>query len=649
MFPRLPPLNDPALPGLIRGSRVLLALCIGLWCAPASPGSERSLARVDQLHDTLMAAGAELANQLAAARAELDAPAPDDGWTDDARVAARTWLDGLTQPRFPTAPQAAELLHPTHFNQVQLKSTQIPTMPPTALRFAEKVAARLKALRDVRTNVWYDYTEAVADAAESVWMDATKPADLAPALKILDRFKAVALDPAPAGDPNRVERPFPTPSEKVDGHEIRMSDDEALAALVLMSGPEPLILPDPLVDPAAYREMRMRWHNLAGWHLRFCERWQVAQRVREYDQRYRQLALRAQGTLERRIAADAPAGEITAALANMETFRNSNPMNPQLPFPIAGRPPIPPVPSRDPPEPKPRQSALFFPADYRALLDEPGGERPGPIVESAYFRPAIEVGVIDNYRTLVKLLLSETPEKPPEFSSLAGASWYRHSIAIRTRVQIKFGLDAFGRRIPAPPKSVERPNAVTVPAPPPGESPYEAVRISLEAAALGQSEFSQAAKTLLPFWKGLKDANGNPNGPAALNEALWSTLASAPGGPALIAARDRAVLALLKPSAPPLEGPVLPVLRQHLEVTLGAGDATACRRLLDIDQAASLLPPNERKDWNELLQFVAGGRQTTSGVSAFAPRQRVSELLARIQDPAAVRAILDRLKTPPKP
>lgn len=609
-----------------------------------APGAESSSERVDRLHETLMAIGPELANQLKVARTDVESGSAEAGWTDEAKVVARAWLDDLVQPRFPVAaPPPVELRHPTRLAEVFRKSTQIPSAPPVVTGFALEVSARLAALNEVRGTVWFDYADATAMMAEEAWLDAARPADLAPAAKRLTRFKEVMIDPAPLSDPNRSERPFPSIGRTPGGVEVRLVGDQALSAFLVLSGPEPLILPDPFRDPKGYREVRMRWHNLAGWRMPFCERAAVSRRLMDYDQRYRAMAQKALLTLDRLLGAEARAEQLNEAMEDLESFRNPNPPHPILP---ANRSPFAPPPRANPAAPTPAGPS-GFPQDYRAFLDRPDGARPGDITSPSYFRPAIAPETIDAYGAFITAVTSNSSLMPRKLPEATGKIWYRVSPALRAQLRTRYALDAYGRPIVAkeppemtPPSPVVRKNIFT---PPRDAAAYDAVLASLKNVTEEGYVFI-AAKGLLPSWQRLKDPKYQIADAETMVSSHWSTLATQPGGVGLITARDRAVLELLTPPGRAvLEGPALSALRARLEEALGDSNAAEMRRVLEIDRVAVLLPARERGIWVGVPEALETMRGT--GSEAFVARDRVRQALSQVQSDAIAGKVARQLKS----
>jgi hypothetical protein len=275
----------------------------------------------------------------------------------------------------------------------------------------------------------------------------------------------------------------------------------------------------------------------------------------------------------------------------------------------------------------------------------PGGQRPGPASDPGHFRSYVSWQMVDAYRMLVASLTAEIPQPPDLSKDRLGWMWYRYSPEVQTRLQTRFGLDNYGR--PSRGRSQSRASvAEEVILLPPGEPPYEAVRTALQnAAGSEQGDISPAARILLRAWQNLKVPDGDSSADREPTDLLWLKLALRPGGVALLAARDRGVLALLaSPTQPIVDGPAPPALRGRLEKALGENDANEIRRLLAIDYAASLLSWQERGDWLPVPGMLEALRE--GGDGAYAARRGLTGILRRVQDAGFGEAIARRLKDP---
>jgi hypothetical protein len=103
---------------------------------------------------------------------------------------------------------------------------------------------------------------------------------------------------------------------------------------------------------------------------------------------------------------------------------------------------------------------------------------------------------------------------------------------------------------------------------------------------------------------------GAPKSDGASGQAAlaWKSLAAMDGGPSLLAARDRAVLALLASpdttGASP-QGPVALFLRDRLEEAMAIEDWARCERVLAADRAIEVFSATEQAQWQSCVTVFA--------------------------------------------
>lgn len=625
----------------VRGSVVFL---LGIASACALRAVEPTQ-RLEELHVALESVGPELVNQIVIARTELRETRDEDGWTPQARSAARQWLDSLLPPEVVDNPGAASpQLHLRRHSRMLANARKPHQLAAPAGVFADNVTARLQHVITLQGRWWSDYCDLVTKVAEKAWLAADAPTDLLPARRTLGRFRALAIDPAPPNDPARAPRPFPVIGLKSNGVNVRFADDEPLSAVLILTGPEPLLLPDPRKDPESYKRARLLWHDLGGWQLRFCERYLVSRRVSEGDMRFQRAAGEAQREFERQIMSEAPADKIAAAWQRVEIFHVATEM-PSPGRPANQIPGIMPVRRSTPSPAGSMQRPDFtnsFPADYRELLALPNGKRPSDITANSYFRPVLHPEPYESDSLLVALVIAEAQRDTAEIEQCRTrilSQWPRFSQEMKAWLQKKLGVDPLARLLPKQTPPADVVELLPIPA---GVSDFRAVEMVLEDAASPTRKGGAVpqAGELLDQWRGLNATFGG--GMSENPKMNWARLSGRPGGVALMTARDRALREVIVRigKIDPVDEPLPSLLRDRLEAAITAGDWPQYHHLLKIEQVVGVLNPEEL---NEYRTF--GVILSSKAADSVHPQRDCLALLRQSTSPAAAKVAAQRLKT----
>jgi hypothetical protein len=495
------------------------------------------------------------------------------------------------------------------------------------------MAARLASIREVRRLLWIEYNERVSSAAEEAWLEANQPADLRLILRQLAIVRMVGADvkPTQPGWPVRV------PSDLDTGRFLTPSDD-LMGAVLILSGPEPLLLPDPAIDPRGYKKARALWRDLEPWQFSFCQRPRVVARVSEYETKFGEVARAALRKLNRLMTEQAPVAVLQQAVQDLEVYSLPNEefgnqfVNQSVRMPVPG------------PELMMKPIGVF-PADYRQFLSRSSSPSSRP--QSTRGIPPSQ---IDAYRRVVDFLASEAgaapgaaPGRTPPPLSLLGPFEGAVKAALAKRL--------FGGAPPIPDSPKRAPSrALVIDAAAP---PYEAVSQALEAFASspGNGSYSSQTKLVLDAWRGLRaDAPGN----ASLTGQptyIWASLATMEGGPSLLAARDRAVLALLAvPGAEdtPPPGALAPYLRDRLEEAVSAEDWGRCERVLAVNRVIEVLPAAEQTQWLNCVTVLKDIGADYVVRDPAGTRIAYLEILRQTVSPGAARLAAQRIKALPK-
>ncbi|MEZ0253902.1 MAG: hypothetical protein ACAI37_01410 [Chthoniobacter sp.] len=586
---------------------LLPALLLGIWSA-SSPRShaETQSARIDRLFVILDAFNAEVDNQIAIARADLQTTRNEDAWTPELRDAAGAWLDTLVQTGVYTAVRTKTS---PNSEITEYRAIAPHKLPPPANRFGDEVTARLRSVEGLRRKATSNLQDEVKEIVDPIWVDARLPEDLQPIRFMLARLKAEVIDKLPQIRPGSSIAPFPNPSF-VNGNTRVVNPGEDVRGLaLLLLPPDPLVFPDPETDPLNYVRVRRMWRDLGAWNLSAVMGSRIYNIVYEHDRRFRRAALAAQRTLDGLILRRATAQELSKAADWLETFRTASPQLPGKQFPriptaapVTPRPVKPPAGADNPPETI---------TDYHELLTR----SPSASGSSSYqqeFYPPITPEVLDEYQAIVALLTARAAAEPPDLAPLQKA------VGAHLRLlspQLQVFLDTTLLPPPAP-KEVKNP-AFALPTPPAGATPGAVLIAYLDAAAEQKYDRNAAAiaRQLLETWRSPATmADTKTILERGLTSVPWQNLATMPGSGLIFAARDGAARERLTQICGTLNADALPVvLREQLEKAIAAGDWPRCVKLLEVDTLAAILPEKEHVDWCQTVALLKDAATQIAG------------------------------------
>lgn len=355
----------PSLLKILRGGR-LLALFAGGWAISAHAAPQP---RVERLLEVLESIGPGIQNELVIGKADLEALRNRPGWTPELVRAVSEQLE-----KWDTAPQGPLSMA---WN-VSSTGAAPPSFPQPAADFLAEIVGRLRTLHELRLNAVSPLGDVLEREVEIAWLNARQPADLEPVLKRIQRWRAV-VDPA-----NKLNSVF---LNRPSFRNAKMVGEDVFSAALLLSGPEPLLLPEPETDPKSYASRRRIWDELGTWNFPFMKRAEVRQRIYAYDRRFLTAGQKARDELEDLLIRRATADDIRKALARLEQFRVT---------------PI--LPTQPPPNRGPMQDATPV-TDYRDLLTKGSpffGQTPSP---GGLLRPAVPSEALDVYPYAATLLI----------------------------------------------------------------------------------------------------------------------------------------------------------------------------------------------------------------------------------------------------
>jgi len=621
---------------------LLPALLLGIWSASSPRGhAETQAARIDRLFVILDSFDAEVNNQIAIARADLQTTRIEDGWTPELRDAAGAWLDTLVQTGVYTAVRTKTS---PNSDITEYRAITPHKLPPPANRFGDEVTARLRATEDLRRKAMSSLQEEVRDLVDPIWVAARQPADLQPIRFTLARLQSEVLDKLPQIRYGASIAPFPNPSF-INGTRIVTPGEDARGLALLLLPPDPLVFPDPETDPLNYVRVRRMWRDLGAWNLSAVMGSRIYNIVYEHDRRFRRAALDAQRALDGLILRRATAQELSKAADWLESFRTASPPLPGKQFPriptaapVTPRPVKPPAGADNPPETI---------TDYHELLTR-SPSASGSSSSQQEFYPPITPDVLDEYRAIVALLTAQAAAEPPDLAPLQKA------VGAHLRLlspQLQVFLDKTLLPPPAP-KEMKDPVFV-LPSPQAGAKPSAVLIAYLDAVAEQKYDRNAAAvaRQLLETWRSPETmADTKAILERGLTSVPWQNLATLPGSPLLFAARDAAARERLTQICGPLNADALPVvLREQLEKAIAASDWPRCVKLLEVDALAAVLPEKEHIDW---CQTVALLEDAATQIAGKRPAEALALFKTVLRTPvsaAAGRAAARSLKALPSP
>jgi hypothetical protein len=610
-----------------RFARVLLLAA--LFASKAVAGAVET-EHLDRQFECLESLGPELVNQFAIARADLETISAQAGWTAEQKAAVTDWLNGLlpTEAQVPLpAPQNIE--HPIGSRIIFMNAERPHHLPAPMEAFAVEVVSRLRAFDRLGSSLTSQAVEAVAAIAEKTWLEPSQPGAIQQTLKVIERLRRqFPMAFKGSGGFGLMRSSFPEPM-KHEGRPVVMFGDDAFTAGLLLSGPEPLLVPAPEVDPAGYVRACLQIQQLKVWNLSFLQRPAVHARLYAYQMRFADFPEQARAKLDMLFHQQASTDVLLQAGARLEGCRvpTEKPMNSWRGASIKALP----------------YSTVV--SDFHPLLNtRPNNINPVPTPPPVFSSP-MHHGVLDAYKAVMLALEAEKNPGKSELStlrSIAMQSARQFHPSVQAALEQRWGASM----APAPPQSADS-VAVKIAADAPS---YEAVAEILQTQARQRgSNAGDAASTLLLLWEGLKRGSSPPMGVA---EGAWPRLAGLAGSVALFTARDRVMRELLVKAGEPAgnELPLQTLLREKLERATSVGDSAEVERVLALAQVATELPPHEMQEWRQAAVHFQAASQFSKAGSVTEARRSCMAALRGTTNPvigASAARFLKHLSAPP--
>lgn len=548
------------------GAIILLATC---WMLGGASRAEESTAldRFNRAQEILGGLEAEGLIERAIFRDELDRGLSRKAWSirekDEALEQMRSAFhlpeDG--QPR----PAAAS---PAWYSMSEARgilTSGDPSRPTAPL--LDWLGQRVGALREVRNDARRALRTAALDYAEETWLTARAPADLAPAIPLLNEARLSfdrlwgMVDQARGSGRSKMPYEYPTARGMAS---LREAVDVYDFLSVLMS-PEPFFLPDPADDPAGFAAGRALWPDLVSIGHAFTLRPAIAARFQRHDVIYRNLLFTTGQRLNNLIEHNATAAEYEPPYLQWRAL--ATPPSPRH-HPALGK-----------------VGDIYRIDDYHnfdARIQPSQGQRPirpPPPQATAYFawltlRQAEENGDPAKIREARVALLRERATLPSSTSDY---------LAARDRTDTNI-----------PPNAAEE-----------AAKPVDALIARLRRFLSQKNDGGAGdAKALLAMWEALRDETARPPSDTDPSPAdHWAAFSMHSGSRTLFTLRDRAARQLLTglyPAEPALASSTTPLvteLRDRLTAAITGGTADLAEKLLALDAAGTFLLPAEHQAW----------------------------------------------------
>ncbi len=463
------------------------------------------------------------------------------------------------------------------------------------------LAQRVETLGDVRNAARRDLCAAAVDYAEEIWLAARTPADLDPAIRVLQQARlSIEMSWGIVNQARGQGGTNPPRNNSRPGSLLEREAVDIYDFLSVLMSPEPFFLPDPAEHPAAFAAGHALWPDLARIGHAFTLRPAIADRHQRHAAVYQNLLLTAGRRLHELIEQNAPAAEFEPPYLQWLALTTQPPPAPQPPA------------YRKPGE-------TYHIDDYRNLAArgqprrDVGQSRPPP--EAAAYRAWLTLRQAEEAADREKIRVARADLKKESATLPDSTSAY---LAARDRTDAKH-----------PPKTDEK------------AAPADALLARLRGFLSQENDGdSSAAKALLDAWEALRnDADARPPAEAISSLAeYWAALSMHPGSRTLFALRDRAarqLLARLYPAEaalPTSTTPLITELRERLTAALTGGSAELAGKLLALDAAGTFLPPAEHQAWardsvilREAAALLAAGERDSARLTYTSAIRQLTE------------------------
>ncbi len=553
-------------------------------------------------------------------------------WTEEEKCEAENWLGYVFEPAKDTPPVAEryggsfgrEILAADPGWRSLLERGTPPRAPLSATQpVFSWLSTRLRAMDELQKATARVMLEMAIQHAEERWLSAKNAADLDPAVRDLTSTKAaLGFRWRTNSWPGNFRPPEPPRFSRAV---FSLGIEDFSDCWSIVGGPEPLLLPDPATDPAAFAKVRETWLLLTKGPQQFLKCDAVARRFAELDAVFQARFGEIERWLDEAILREASAAEFEREFARLK----SHVLPEWSPEEVARR-------KYSPPNPPPKPGVEKAP-DYRDTLAAQSRLPPGTIQpprrESLRWRGDFAAWL--EWRQAVEAGNAERTEKAGN-ALLGKAGVFEPRVAAFLQ-----------KRLTSPPASPLAPEPgvgkISAQNPAIAELTNALRRRAPDTRADSAPNIAALVEAWLRFDRG-EDAE-NPR--HALFAQVWLWIASRADGIPLCALRDRAArsaLARLLPAqTEPDTIPLTQIFRRALEASIAqeAHDSTA--HILALDSIACILTDEEKEAWWQTLDRLktAKSQSTERGASA---RQSWLDVLRTSDSPAAATLAIEKLK-----
>ena len=614
-----------------RGFRFCLVVGLASWLGISSGlAAEVPVNPLMAYEEAVLGIIPQAATERAACEAMLAAGVKSGMWTEEEQRAGEDWLTRVFSDPEQEAPVAKPISPGRAWSNLVALATR-PTDPTAATQpVFSWLKARFTILEATRKKLLEAMCRTAIDQAESAWLSAKTATDLDAAIRGLAETKAV-LDFKWGQLITARNQGLSYTETFAKWPELAEGVWDFRDCWSIIASPQPLVLPDPVDDPAAFAVARRKWLGLTTGPVSpqsFLKRPAVARRFAELDDRFRAEFAQILEFLNAAILREAPAAEFEKEFGRLQRHvitanaadRMVRPSPPQSPFdPTSDTPP-----------------------DYRTRLSNRQPGLPGPPMPGAPTNPelkwtadfagwlawrrAVETGNAEKIETARRALLTKVREFKPRV-----AEYLSQRLAPPTKP-------------PPSPSRTLRLNA---------NIPQTAVIADMVAALRQRTAddravaLDPAVSKLITMWLDFDRGDTTSTSTEEQSSAVWSQIAAGIHGSAILELRDRAARAVIVRFVPELAGaaelPLLPLLRKALEISVAREDFSAATKILTLDAISSVLFDSDRRAWTET---ITESKRAVERTSAGDPSARTAwiQLLRTTSSPAAAMVAVHKLK-----
>lgn len=498
--------------------------------------------------------------ELAADRDELSAGVARGEWSVWAKEAMETILEDVTR-----GDVLDEAGRPTGRNlqdSLPIKLGKARHLVPSPLLgMYSSLERRVSLIQRIRDETVWELRDATLAVVDSVWRNANEAADLALAIKAMTEFKARAGSHWRAIQQLRRTRGPRIYGQMLVGNRIidapYYSLGEAYEVWLVITSPQPLLLPAPERNLAAYLAARREWLLFKRQRYLFVERAPMAAHFEELEAQLRGMIAQASRRLDALIVRDAPAEEYALALQRLESCRlPSSVWNPRQP---TGR-----IGSGVP--------------DFREGMST----NPVMMVDN----PMVRDEVLHAYHGWLAFRRAEESGDWSKMTGLENAVARNLPIEVAAHITRRLAQS----RVKTMPVAEERLPALDA------DAPVARLELIRALEELGSREDGEPLRQLAAAWSAVNDAKSVTGSDRRDFSAAWDQLASRPGWHPLFGLRERAtregITAITRREKRDQVARTIPLsilMRDVLNDSLGRGDVAQASRLLSLDRAASAL------------------------------------------------------------